>query len=80
MTELPLKTLSKSKGSIVAIRLKNNLEYKGRLIESDAMMNVILEDAQEFTLNENGELKLTKGLGRVFLRGNNVLFVKLGEK
>ena len=79
MTELPLKTLAKSKGSIVAIRLKNNLEYKGRLVDSDAMMNVILDDAQEFILNEKGDLKLSKGLGRVFLRGNNVLFVKLGE-
>ena len=75
MVEYPIRELAKLKGSRVVVRLKSNLEFRGRLSDSDPQMNLILEDCQEYVLRE-GEYKLTKGLGTVFLRGNNVLFIQ----
>ncbi|MHA2297101.1 MAG: U6 snRNA-associated Sm-like protein LSm6 [Candidatus Hodarchaeales archaeon] len=72
MPDLPLKVLSKSNGSKIAVRLKNGVEYIGRLKDSDVYMNLILIDTEEFV---RGEKKAR--LGRAFLRGNNILFVRI---
>ena len=54
------------------VRLKNDIEYKGRMVNVDSYMNLIMTDAEEL---KDG--KLTEKFGRVILRGNNVLFIKL---
>ncbi|MFW9994615.1 MAG: U6 snRNA-associated Sm-like protein LSm6 [Candidatus Odinarchaeota archaeon] len=70
--DLPLKILLKSKGSKIGVRLKNGVEYQGRLQQSDVYMNLILTDTEEIVHGE----KKTK-LGRAFLRGNNILFIRI---
>nr|AIE97547.1 small nuclear ribonucleoprotein (RUXX) [uncultured marine thaumarchaeote KM3_01_F02] len=54
------------------VRLKNDIEYKGRMVNVDSYMNLIMTDAEEL---KDG--KITEKFGRVILRGNNVLFIKL---
>ncbi len=54
------------------VRLKNDIEYKGRMVNVDSYMNLIMTDAEEL---KDG--KVTEKFGRVILRGNNVLFIKL---
>ena len=54
------------------VRLKNDIEYKGRMVNVDSYMNLIMTDAEEL---KDG--KVTEKFGSVILRGNNVLFIKL---
>ena len=68
----PLTTLQKNTKKNVIVRLKNDIEYKGRMINVDSYMNLIMADAEEL---KDG--KITEKFGRVILRGNNVLFIKL---
>ena len=68
----PLTTLQKNTKKNVIDRLKNDIEYKGRMINVDSYMNLIMTDAEEL---KDG--KTTEKFGRVILRGNNVLFIKL---
>ena len=68
----PLTTLQKNTKKNVIVRLKNDIEYKGRMVNVDSYMNLIMADAEEL----NGG-KTTEKFGRVILRGNNVLFIKL---
>ena len=68
----PLTTLQKSTKRRVTVRLKNEVEYKGKMDNIDAYMNLIMTDAEEI---HNG--KTMANYGRVIVRGNNVLFIKL---
>ena len=68
----PLTTLQKNTKKNVLVRLKNDIEYKGRMVNVDSYMNLIMTDAEEL---KDG--KITEKFGRVILRGNNVLFIKL---
>ena len=68
----PLTTLQKNTKKNVIVRLKNDIEYKGRMVNVDSYMNLIMTDAEEL---HNG--KTIEKFGRVILRGNNVLFIKL---
>ena len=68
----PLTTLQKSTKKYVIVRLKNDIEYKGKMVNVDSYMNLIMTDAEEL---KDG--KATEKFGRVILRGNNVLFIKL---
>ncbi|HIA96856.1 MAG: U6 snRNA-associated Sm-like protein LSm6 [Candidatus Nitrosopelagicus sp.] len=68
----PLTTLQKNTKKNVIVRLKNDIEYKGRMVNVDSYMNLIMTDAEEL---KDG--KVTEKFGRVILRGNNVLFIKL---
>ena len=52
--------------------MKNDIEYKGKMVNVDSYMNLIMTDAEEL---KDG--KTTEKFGRVILRGNNVLFIKL---
>ena len=71
MEKDPLKLLAKSINNVVLVKLKNGLEYKGRLIEVDNYMNLVLSSAEEV---EEGEPKAK--YGEIFIRGNNILFIK----
>jgi len=48
------------------IKLYSGIEYAGTLASMDALMNVVLENAEE---RLNGEIINT--FGNLFLRGNN---------
>ena len=68
----PLTTLQKSTKKKVTVRLKNEVEYKGKMDNVDSYMNLIMTDAEELR-----EDKVIANYGRVIVRGNNVLFIKL---
>jgi len=50
------------------------VEYKGKMENVDSYMNLIMTDAEELS---NG--KPIGKFGRVIVRGNNVLFIKLQD-
>ena len=68
----PLSILQRSINRKVAVRLKSEIEYKGRMNNVDSYMNLILTDAEEF----NGE-DMMANYGKVVIRCNNVLFIRL---
>lgn len=68
----PLTTLQKNTKKKVIVRLKNEVEYKGKMDNVDSYMNLIMTDAEE--LHQN---KVIANYGQVIVRGNNVLFIKL---
>ena len=71
----PLTTLQKNTKKSVIVRLKNDVEYKGKIVNVDSYMNLIMSDAEEL---KDG--KIVEKYGRVILRGNNVLFIKLEDE
>ena len=74
ITKRPLTILQKSTKKNIIVRLKNEVEYKGKMENVDSYMNLIMTDAEELS---NG--KLVGKFGRVIVRGNNVLFIKLQD-
>lgn len=68
----PLTALQKNTKKKVVVRLKNDVQYKGKMDNVDSYMNLIMTDAEE--LNDD---KVIANYGRVIVRGNNVLFIKL---
>ena len=68
----PLTTLQKNVKKTVIVRLKNEVEYKGKMKNVDSYMNLIMTEAEEL---HDG--KTIANYGRVIVRGNNVLFIKL---
>ena len=71
-TKRPLSVLQKSLNKSVIVRLKNEVEYKGKIDSVDSYMNLIMTDAEEL---HDG--KTVGKFGRIILRGNNVIFIKL---
>ena len=59
----------------MAVRLKNEIEYRGKMNNVDSYMNLILLDAEEF----NGSNQIAN-YGKVVIRGNNVLFIRLEKE
>ena len=68
----PINILQKAVHKQVSIRLKNDHEYKGKMMNIDQYMNVILTDAEE---HSDGSLKAN--YGKLVIRGNNVLFIRV---
>ena len=68
----PLTVLQKNTKKAVIVRLKSEVEYKGKMENVDSYMNLIMTDAEE--VNQG---KTVGKFGRVIVRGNNVLFIKL---
>jgi len=66
----PLNFLVKKLNGDVSIKLKNDVEYRGKMIECDSHMNIILEGATEY----RGD-SMTANFGNVILRGSNVLYI-----
>ena len=71
-TKRPLSVLQKSLNKSVIVRLKNEVEYKGKIDSVDSYLNLIMTDAEEL---HDG--KTIGKYGRIILRGNNVIFIKL---
>lgn len=57
------------------MRLKSEIEYRGKMSNVDSYMNLILVDAEEF-IGSN----VMANYGKVVIRGNNVLFIKLEKE
>ncbi|WP_455370093.1 LSM domain-containing protein [[Eubacterium] cellulosolvens] len=66
----PVNLLIKKVNQEVAVKLKNHLEYRGKMIDCDSHMNLILEGATEYRDEE-----ATANFGNIIVRGNNVLYV-----
>jgi len=75
LAKRPLTTLQKSTKKLVTVRLKNEVEYKGKMSNVDSYMNLIMTDAEEIV-----DGKTTANYGRVIVRGNNVLFIRLEDE
>ncbi len=71
----PLSTLQRFINRKVAVRLKTEIEYRGRMSNVDSYMNLILMDAEEY----NGA-DVIANYGKVVIRGNNVLFIKVEKE
>ena len=71
----PLTVLQKNTKKDVIVRLKSEVEYRGKMENVDSYMNLIMTDAEEL---KDG--KAVEKFGRVILRGNNVLFIKLEDE
>ena len=54
----------------VIVKLKDNTEYKGRMIRCDNYLNLLLEGATEIYGS-----KLIANYGNIFIRGNNILYI-----
>ena len=67
----PLNILQNAQKSKILLRLKDGTEYRGILKEIDAYMNMILEDATEI-MDGSPVAKYNE----IFIRGNNLLFIK----
>lgn len=70
----PLNALQKAVNKEVSVRLKMDLEYRGKMINVDPYMNLILLDATEYYGGNP-----SANYGRVVIRGNNVLFIKISD-
>ncbi len=66
----PLNLLVKKLNAEVNVRLKNDVEYRGHMIDADSHMNIILEGATEYRGNSP-----TANYGNVILRGSNILYI-----
>ncbi|MGV9171850.1 MAG: LSM domain-containing protein [Promethearchaeia archaeon] len=67
----PINILQGAQNSQILLRLKDGTEYQGLLKEIDAYMNMILEDATEI-MDGSPVAKYNE----IFIRGNNLLFIK----
>ena len=67
MTDGPTHLLDRLVQQRVTLTLKDSRILTGKLLGSDEHMNLVLEDAEETTA------ELTRHLGRVVLRGSNVV-------
>ncbi len=74
-TKKPLNVLQNSINKRVTVKLKTDVEYNGEMSSVDAFMNVILSDAEEYSGKE-----LTTKYGKVIVRGDNVLFIRIADE
>ena len=66
----PLAVLGQVVNKNVIVELKGRREYRGVLDGYDPHMNVVLRNAEEYH-----EGKLTRRLGVVLVRGDNVIYI-----
>ncbi|MDH3361054.1 MAG: ribonucleoprotein [Nitrosopumilus sp.] len=66
--------MNNSKGKVVLLRLRNTRTVQGALIDFDIHMNLTLENAEDVS-----EDKVEK-LGKILLRGDNILAISLPEE
>lgn len=68
--ERPLDALNEARGKRVIVELKNSKQLIGTLKAFDIYINVVLNDAEEYS---NGEL--LRKLGNVFIRGDTITLI-----
>lgn len=67
----PKPFLQLQTGKPVLVRLKWGMEYKGFLVSTDSYMNLQLANTEEFQDGKSNGM-----LGEVFIRCNNVLYLR----
>lgn len=70
----PLTMIYRQLNKRITILLKGGEKYTGILTKVDSYMNVVLDD----TIEERSDK--TAKYGRVLIRGNNILLVKIHEE
>ena len=66
--------MSNNKGKVVLLRLRNTKTIQGSLQDFDIHMNLTLENAEDVTEEKHEQL------GKILLRGDNVLAVSLPKE
>ena len=66
--------MSNSKGKTVLLRLRNTKTIQGTLKDFDIHMNLTLENAEDVSEEKH------ESLGKILLRGDNILLVSLPEE
>lgn len=66
--------MANSKDKVVLLRLRNNKTVQGTLKDFDIHMNLTLENAED--ISEDNK----KQLGKILLRGDNILAISLPEE
>ena len=66
--------MSNNKGKVVLLRLRNNKTLQGVLQDFDIHMNLTLENAEDITEEKHVQL------GKILLRGDNLLAVSLPKE
>jgi small nuclear ribonucleoprotein len=66
--------MSNNKGKVVLLRLRNNKTLQGVLQDFDIHMNLTLENAEDITEEKHEQL------GKILLRGDNLLAVSLPKE
>ncbi|TMI06975.1 hypothetical protein E6H34_09245 [Candidatus Bathyarchaeota archaeon] len=70
----PLNLLVRKLQADVSVRLKNDAEYRGKMIDCDSHMNIILDGAREYRGGDP-----STNFGSLIVRGSNVLYVCVSE-
>jgi small nuclear ribonucleoprotein len=65
--------MSNSKNKSVLLRLRNNKTIKGSLLDFDVHMNLTLDNAEDVSDEQSEKL------GKILLRGDNILIVSLPD-
>jgi len=63
--------MNNNKNKVILLRLRNNKTVRGNLQDFDIHMNLTLDDAEDISDNT------TTKLGKILLRGDNILAVSL---
>ena len=66
--------LMHNKNKIIQIRIRDNKTIRGVLQEFDRLMNLTLDDAEDIS-----DTKVVK-LGKILLRGNNIIAISFPEE
>ena len=66
--------MGNSKGKVVLLRLRNTQTLQGVLQDFDIHMNLTLEDAEDISEEKHEKL------GKILLRGDNILLVSLPKE
>jgi len=66
--------MSSNKDKVILLRLRNNKSVRGNLQDFDIHMNLTLDDAEDIS---DGK---TVKLGKILLRGDNILAVSLPDE
>ncbi|MCV0412798.1 LSM domain-containing protein [Nitrosarchaeum sp.] len=66
--------MSNNKDKVILLRLRNNKSVRGNLQDFDVHMNLTLDDAEDIS---DGK---TVKLGKILLRGDNILAVSLPDE
>lgn len=70
----PLRILRSSTNKTVMVKIKEGSEFIGKLVMTDPTMNVVLEDATEYT--DGGKDVIAK-YGKIFIRGSQILYISI---
>ncbi|GKS67189.1 RNA-binding protein [Nitrosarchaeum sp.] len=66
--------MSSNKDKVILLRLRNNKSVRGNLQDFDIHMNLTLDDAED--ISDGKTIKL----GKILLRGDNILAVSLPDE